>query len=146
MSLFDGGQILGAGLSAQRQRFETITTNLANSQTTRTPEGGPYRRRSTIFEAVPLESSFESVYGEERNRPLTTIRVAGIIQDTEPPQKKYDPSHPDADKDGYVSLPNIDPTAEMTDLLATTRSFQAMVAGLGAMKEMINRSIDLGRS
>jgi len=146
MSLLDGGQILGAGLSAQRQRFETITTNLANAQTTRTPEGGPYRRRSTILEAVPVETSFDSVYTQEANRPLTTVRVAGIVQDNSEPIKKYDPSHPDADKDGYISLPNIDPAAEMTDLLATTRSFQAMVAGLGAMKDMINRSIEIGRS
>ncbi len=146
MSLLDAGTVLGAGLTAQRQRFETISTNLANAQTTRTPEGGPYRRRSTIFEAVPSDSSFGNVYNDEVNRPLTTVRVAGIVEDKSDPLKKYDPSHPDADKDGYVSLPNVDPAAEMTDLLATTRSFQAMLAGMGVLKEMVTRSIELGRT
>jgi flagellar basal-body rod protein FlgC len=145
MSLFDGGKVLSNGLTVQRQRFEAIVSNLANAHTTRTPEGGPYRKRSVVLEAVPEEPSFRNALKEEMNKPLSNVRVSGVVVDNSPPVKRYDPSHPDADPDGYVAFPNIDPAAEMVDLLATTRSFQAMVAGLSALREMVSRSLELGK-
>lgn len=145
MNLLEGGKVLSSALTAQRQRFESIVTNLANAQTTRTPEGGPYRRRSTVFESAPVEQSFDSVFQQELDRPLSTVRVAGIVMDNSPPLQRYDPSHPDAGPDGYVAYPNVDTAAEMVDLLATTRSFQALVAGLGAIRDMVARSLDLGK-
>jgi flagellar basal-body rod protein FlgC len=145
MSLFEGGKVLAAGLTAQRQRFEAIVTNLANAHTTRTPEGGPYRRRSVVLEAVPQQQSFGSVYQQEINKPLSTVRVSEVMVDNGPPMRRYDPSHPDAGPDGYVALPNVDPAAEMVDLLATTRSFQALVAGMSALRDMVTRSLELGK-
>jgi flagellar basal-body rod protein FlgC len=145
MSIFEGGKVLAAGLTAQRQRFETIVTNLANAHTTRTPEGGPYRRRNVVLEAVNEPASFDNVFKQEMNKPLSTVRVSGVIVDNSPPLRRYDPSHPDAGADGYVALPNVDPAAEMVDLLATTRSFQAMVAGMGALRDIVARSLELGK-
>jgi len=145
MSVFEGGKVLAAGMTAQRQRFETIVTNLANAHTTRTPEGGPYRKRNVVLEAVSESPSFDKVFQQEINKPLSTVRVSEIAIDNTPPLRRYDPSHPDADPDGYVSLPNVDPAAEMVDLLATTRSFQAMVAGMGALRDIVTRSLELGK-
>jgi flagellar basal-body rod protein FlgC len=145
MSVFEGGKVLAAGMTAQRQRFETIVTNLANAHTTRTPEGGPYRKRNVVLESVSESASFDKVFQQEINKPLSTVRVSEIAVDNTPPLRRYDPSHPDADPDGYVSLPNVDPAAEMVDLLATTRSFQAMVAGMGALRDIVTRSLELGK-
>jgi len=145
MSVFEGGKVLAAGMSVQRQRFETIVTNLANAHTTRTPEGGPYRKRNVVLESVSEAPSFDNVFQQEINKPLSTVRVSEIAVDNTPPLRRYDPSHPDAGPDGYVALPNVDPAAEMVDLLATTRSFQAMVAGMGALRDIVARSIELGK-
>jgi flagellar basal-body rod protein FlgC len=145
MSIFEGSKVLAAGLTAQRQRFETIVTNLANAHTTRTPEGGPYRKRNVVLEAVNEPASFDNVFKQEMNKPLSTVRVSDIVIDNNPPLMRYDPSHPDAGPDGYVALPNVDPAAEMVDLMVTTRSFQAMVAAMSALRDIVARSLELGK-
>ena len=134
MSLFSVLSISASGMAAQRTRAEVVAENLANADTTRTPDGGPYRRRDVIF---------ESVLAEEMNGSATGVAVRGIRVDESHPERRYSPGHPDADKDGYVAVPKINPAEEMIDLMGASRGYQANVAAFSAAKDMIHRSIDL---
>lgn len=134
MSLFSVLSISASGMAAQRTRAEVVAENLANADTTRTPDGGPYRRRDVIF---------ESVLAEEMNGSATGVAVSGIRVDESDPERRYSPGHPDADKDGYVAVPKINPAEEMIDLMGASRGYQANVAAFSAAKDMIHRSIDL---
>ena len=116
MSLFDALSISSSGMSAQRTRAEIVTQNLANAETTRTPEGGAYRRRDVVFESDEF-STFESHLSNQMSTP-TGVRVADVVTDTRDPEKRYLPGHPDADKDGYVAFPHINPAEDMVDLMA----------------------------
>ena len=144
MSLFSLLSVSASGMSAQRTRAELLVENLANSETTRTPEGGPYRRKDAVFATDSPESPFSSVFEEQLGRP-DGVRVAEVVVDDRDPERRYLPGHPDADKDGYVSFPRINPAEDMVDLMGTTRSYQANVAAISAVKDMIQRSIDLLR-
>jgi len=130
-------------MSAQRTRAELLVENMANSETTRTPEGGPYRRKDAVFASEAQTSPFNAIFQTEMSSGVTGVKVTDIVQDTSEPDKRYMPGHPDADKDGYVAFPKIDPTADMVDLLGASRSYQANVAAMSAIKDMIYRSIDL---
>lgn len=145
MSLFSVLSVSASGMSAQRTRAELIVSNLANSETTRTADGGPYRRKDAVLTSRESESPFSAVFQTEVGNGVTGVGVEQILEDTREPDRRYLPGHPDADKDGYVAFPRIQPAEEMVDLMGASRGFQANVAAMGAIKEMLNRSIDLMR-
>jgi len=158
MAFLSGFDISGYGLSAQRFRINLISSNIANANTTRTDEGGPYRRREAIFKAV----NFDSLLNKELNGftkdenpiddpaatkfakpPLMSVVVDKVIRDDSPFKLRFDPSHPDADSNGYISLPNVNPVIEMADLIEATRAYQANVAAFQSTKSMAQSAIDL---
>ncbi len=142
MSLFTAIGISASGLEAQRSRAELITENLANADTTRTPAGGPYRRKDAVFTTAPVEGSFAGMLASAGSM-ADGVSVSEVTIDQRDPEKRYLPGHPDADNDGYVAFPRIDPASEMVDLLGASRGYQANVAAISAVKDMIARSIDL---
>ena len=144
MSLFSALSVGASGMAAERARAELLVQNMANAETTRTPEGGPYRRQDVVFESAPVESPFASVFSAQLNAP-TGVAVSDIITDTSEPERRYLPGHPDADPNGYVAFPKLNPAEEMVDLLDSARTYEANVAAMGAIKDMIQRSIDLFR-
>jgi flagellar basal-body rod protein FlgC len=144
MSLFSTLSVSASGLSAERQRAQALVENIANADTTRTAEGGPYRRKDVIFESQSVSSPFAS-FMESSTDGMTGVGVSQIVEDSSDPDRRYMPGHPDADKDGYVSFPHINPAEDMVDLLGASRSYQANVSAISAVKDMIQRSIDLFR-
>ena len=122
-----------------------LVENLANAETTRTPEGGPYRRKDVVFEADSSVGSFSSAYRSALGDNVSGVRVSETIVDNSAPDRRYLPGHPDADKDGYVAFPKINPAEDMVDLLGTSRSYEANVAAISAVKDMIQKSLDLFR-
>jgi flagellar basal-body rod protein FlgC len=145
MSLFSALSVSASGMAAQRTRASLLVENIANSETTRTPEGGPYRRKDAVFSSEQVGSSFGSELGAQLEAPLAGVQVAGISVDTREPEKRYMPGHPDADTNGYVAMPRVNPAEDMVDLLSANRSYQANVAAISAVKDMIQKSIDLLR-
>lgn len=143
MSLFSVLSVSASGMSAQRTRAELIVQNLANSETTRTPEGGPYRRQDAVFQSAAQASPFASVFQNELNNGVNGVEVSEVIEDMREGEKRYQPGHPDADKDGYVAYPNVNPAEDMVDLLSAQRGYEGNVAAMTAIKDMIQRSIDL---
>jgi flagellar basal-body rod protein FlgC len=143
MSLFSAISVGASGMSAQRQRAELLMENLANAETTRTPEGGPYRRKDAVFQSAPVDSPFASVLADSEGSMGVT--VAGVVTDSRQPERRYQPGHPDADAEGYVAFPNMNPSEDMVDLMGAARGYEANVAAIGAVKDMILRSIDLLR-
>ncbi|NPA56012.1 MAG: flagellar basal body rod protein FlgC [Epsilonproteobacteria bacterium] len=160
MSFLSSFDISGYGLSAQRFRINVISSNIANANTTRTDEGGPYRRKEVIFKAVDfdkqLNEQLDTNYlkysnpldeeGEDYAQPkppLTTVTVDKIVRDDSKPILKYEPNNPDADKNGYVAYPNINPVVEMSDLVEATRSYQANVAAFQSAKTMAQSAIGI---
>ena len=141
MNLFDSISVSASGMSAQRLRAEVLAENLANAETTRTPEGGPYRRRDVVFAQAENAPSFSAILNEQ----IAGVQVSEVTVDTRDPEKRYMPGHPDADKQGYVAFPRLNPAEEMVDLMGATRGYQANVAAVSALKDMIHRTIDLFR-
>ena len=137
--------IAGSGMSAERLRLNLVASNLANANTTRTAEGGPYKRKDAIFRAAPLEESFPKMLGQTLGSNVATVQVEGVVQDQSPPRTVYDPDHPDADAQGYVQLPNVDVVEEMVNLITATRSYAANATVLESAKQMASRAIDLLR-
>jgi len=145
MSLLSALSVSASGMSAQRARTELLVENLANSDTTRTPEGGPYRRKDAVFTSDPSATQFSSLFENEMNAGGVGVRVSEVVTDTREPEKRYLPGHPDADKDGYVAVPRVNPAEDMVDLLGASRSYQANVSAISAVKDMIQKSLDLFR-
>jgi flagellar basal-body rod protein FlgC len=149
MNLFKMFAISGAGMAAQRERMSVISGNLANAETTRTPEGGPYRRRDILFRSVPLEGEFADVLSESFFEPaaeLLSVEVAGIRQSSRAPRQIFDPNHPDANGDGYVSLPDINAIEELVDLMSAVRSYEANLTAYNTTKGLIRRVLEIGRN
>src|SRR3954463_5404865 len=144
MSLFSVLSIGASGMAAQRARAEMLVENLANAETTRTPGGGPYRRKDVIFESAEVESPFSSMF-DAQVRATGGVAVSEVVTDTRDPERRYLPGHPDADTDGYVAYPRVNPAEDMVDLMGATRNYQANEAAIGAVKDMIQRSFDLFR-
>lgn len=145
MSLFAALSVSATGLAAQRTRAELLAENLANAETTRTPQGGPYRRKDAVFSSEPVSSAFADAFAAHFDGSLTGVRVSAIVEDTREPEKRYLPGHPDADAEGYVAFPRINPAEDMVDLMTAARGYQANVAAISAIKDMIHRSIELLR-
>jgi flagellar basal-body rod protein FlgC len=144
MSLFSMLSVSASGMAAQRARSEVLVENLANAETTRTPEGGPYRRKDVVFSSEQASLPFSSVFRSELEQPLG-VEVSEVIQDTREPEKRYVPGHPDADAAGYVAFPRVNPAEDMVDLMGASRGYQANVAAMSAVKDMIHRAVDLLR-
>lgn len=142
MSLFSALSVGASGMAAQRARAELLVENLANAETTRTPEGGPYRRKDAVFESTSVDSPFSSVFGQELESG-NGVTVASVVTDMRDPEKRYMPGHPDADANGYVAFPRVNPAEDTVDLIGAARGYEANVAAIGAVKDMIQRSIDL---
>lgn len=143
MSLFSSLSVSASGMAAQRTRAELLVENLANAETTRTPEGGPYRRKDAVFGSAGQGSPFSSVFANEVDS--TGVQISQVVEDTREPEKRYLPGHPDADANGYVAFPRVNPAEDMVDLMGASRGYQANVSAMSAVKEMIHRSIDLLR-
>ncbi len=146
MSLFSSIAVSASGMAAQRARTEVLVENLANSETTRTPEGGPYRRKDVVFSEDASIGSFSSELDSALGPALSGVTVSEIGIDDSAPEMRYQPGHPDAGKDGYVAYPKINPAEDMVDLLGASRGYEANVAAISAVKDMINKSLDLFRS
>ncbi len=140
MSLFSSLQVSASGMAAQRARAELLVENMANAETTRTPEGGPYRRKDAVFSTEVQTSPFSAVF---QNELANGVTVAEVVIDDREPERRYVPGHPDADANGYVAFPRMNPAEEMVDLLSASRSYQANVAAMSAVKDMISHSLDL---
>jgi len=145
MGFFRSMSISSSGLAAQRLRMNVLSANLANVNTTRTPEGGPYTRRDVIFSALPTGNPFEDFLDESWGTQLQKVRVVDIHKDTAPPRKVHDPRHPDADKDGYVQLPNIQVMTEMVNMIAATRAYEANTTAINSAKQMAMKALEIGR-
>jgi flagellar basal-body rod protein FlgC len=150
MDLYRILTVSSAGMHAQRDRMSVVSGNLVNSETTRTPEGGPYRRRDVIFQAAPAEEeNFSSLmtvgFPEQRPSGIFTVEVAGVRESAKAPRRVYDPQHPDADKEGYVAYPDINVMEEMADLMSAVRSYEANLAVFNATKGLVRRLLDIGR-
>jgi flagellar basal-body rod protein FlgC len=131
VSVISTFSISASGMAAERLRLDTISSNLANINTTRTPEGGPYRRLMTVMESAP----------DGRG-----VRVARIAQDESPPLLVHNPGHPDADADGNVAMPNVNPVLEMVDMISASRAYEANVAAFNAAKAMAVKALEIGKA
>ena len=148
MSFWESLRVGTSGLTAQRLRLDLISNNIANAQTTRTAQGGPYQRQDVIF--TPEEkNTFTSQLASARKADITNlqggVKVAQIITDTSAGSTVYDPTNPDADASGNVTYPNVDITVEMTNMLSATRSYEANLATIEAVKRMALKALDIGR-
>ncbi|GHV41959.1 flagellar basal-body rod protein FlgC [Clostridia bacterium] len=146
MSFFSSMNISASGLTAQRVRQDVIAENIANVDTTRTAEGGPYRRKVTLFqERTQPDTQFASVFGSTIKRASAGdgVRVAKITVDTSEGTKVYEPGHPDADADGYVTKPNVNIVNEMVNMIASTRSYEANITAMNATKAMISKTLEI---
>jgi len=138
-------KISSSALDAQRIRMDVISSNLANINTTRTPEGGPYRRRDVVFTSQPVADNFGEVLNSELEKKLQRVEIVDITVDPGPPKVVYDPRHPDANALGYVGMPDINVMEEMVNILSATRSYEANVAAVNAAKSMVNKALEIGR-
>jgi flagellar basal-body rod protein FlgC len=134
--------VAGSALSAERTRIEVAVSNLANAESTRGADGKPYRRREVVLTTDTVQS-FDSALG---SASATGVKVAGIVEDTAPARRRYDPSHPDADKEGFVELPNINPAEEMVDMVGASRAYQANLTAINLIRDLVSRSLELGRA
>ena len=133
----------GSALNAERTRIEVAVSNLANAGSTRSANGQPYRRRDVILSADSSSNAFDTTLG---SMSATGVIVAGIVEDTQPFQQVYDPSHPDADpKTGMVQLPNVNAEEEVVDMLQAARAYQANLAAVNVIRDMVNKSLELGK-
>lgn len=145
MSLFSLLSVSVSGMAAQRARAELLVENLANAETTRTPEGGPYRRKDVVLASRPTEGGFPAALRAALGGELMGVEVAEVVVDDREPERRYLPGHPDADADGYVAFPRVNPAEDMVDLMSAVRNYEANVAAIAAAKDMIHRSLDLLR-
>src|SRR5688572_3694210 len=133
MNLLDSMKVAASGLTAQRTRMQVASSNLANAQTTRTPEGGPYQRRDVAFESI------------EQEEGVAEVGVAEVRQDNAPPRMEHDPGHPDADANGYVAYPNVSVVEEMVDMITASRAYEAGLTSLETTVSLAERALEIGR-
>jgi flagellar basal-body rod protein FlgC len=142
-------KINGSAMKAQMMRMEVHSSNIANINSTRTPEGGPYRRKQVVFEETPIKNeSFEEVLkGASDAQPVGSgVEAVAIVEDPSPFRKKFDPNHPDAGPDGFVEFPNVDIVSEIVDIQESARSYEANISVILAAKNMIAKTFEIGRN
>jgi flagellar basal-body rod protein FlgC len=142
MDLLNAIEVSASGLSAQRTRMDVASSNLANVSTTRTAEGGPYRRKSVVLSS---EAPAFDLQAAGEGAPGAGVRVAGIEQDQSPPRLEYDPGHPDANAAGYVAYPNVNVVEEMVDMITASRAYEAGITALNTTVSMAERALTIGR-
>jgi flagellar basal-body rod protein FlgC len=140
MNLLDTLQITASGLTAQRLRLQTVASNMANARTTRTEEGGPYKKQVPLLEAVQ-----DDPFGSNLDRAMTRVEVMGVVESDDPPVMVHDPGHPDADAEGHVAYPNVNVLEEMVDLMTTARTYEANANVLDVTDTMANTALEIGR-
>lgn len=145
MDFLTGMRVSSSGMTAQRLRMNTISSNIANINTTRTPEGGPYRRKDVVLEAMPEQKTFGEILHTEVDRNMNRVQVSDVHIDRGAPTMKFEPNHPDANAEGYVAYPNINLMEEMTNMIQATRSYEANVSALNASKGMAMSALEIGR-
>ena len=136
MDLLKSMKISSSGLAANRKRIEAISSNIANAQTTKTAEGGPYRRKEVVFGAEPARDSFADILEGEIDAQAQTVHATEVVSTNEPPILKYDPTHPDANADGYVAMPNVNVMKEMADMISAQRAYEANISAINTSKSM----------
>lgn len=139
MDIFTTFDISASALKAQRIRLNTISSNIANVETSSTPEGGPYKKKSVYFQTKPIS------FKEELDSSIRGVEVSKIVEDQDAPKRIYDPSHPDAKEDGYVEMPNVSVLKEMVDMMSATRSYEANTTVIKSAKRMALKALEIGR-
>ena len=151
MGFFDGYNVSTSGMSAQRTRINVVSANIANAKTTHTSDGGPYKKQEVVFEDVLVANSqkktnnndIETTNSLKSDLSLRGVGVKSIVQSDAKPVMKYDPTHPDANEQGYVAYPDINPVIEMVDLIEAMRSYEANVASFNAHKNIDSKTLDI---
>jgi flagellar basal-body rod protein FlgC len=143
MDIFNTIKISSTALKAQQLRLNTVSSNLANAETTQTPEGGPYQRKTVVFQSDG--SPFADSLDGELREAVQGVKVSRILADQQPPRIVYNPGHPDASDEGYVSLPNINVLEEMADMVSATRAYEANINTIQASKRMALKALEIGR-
>lgn len=148
MSVFDSFVISASGLTAERLRMDVISNNIANANTTKTIDGGPYVRQRVVFEprGEKIGFMFPTIFQKTKSaQQLMGVKVTGVVGDTEPPRMVYDPGHPDADASGYVAMPNVNIVKEMVDMISATRAYEANVTAINSAKTMAAKALDIAK-
>lgn len=145
MDFFSSINVSSSALSAERTRMNLISSNLANANATRTPEGGPYKRKDAVFSATPMENRFNRALDGAAGQQVRQVEVSQIVEDQNPPRLQYDPGHPDANPQGYVAMPNVNVVEEMADMIGATRAYEANVTAVQAAKSMAMKTLEIGR-
>lgn len=147
MSFFDSMNINASALTAQRLRMDVISENIANINTTRAKDGQPYKRKTVLFEEIKDGTTFSNYYDSAINKNLTGkgVKVTQITEDQTPGSKTYEPGHPDADEEGYVTMPNVNIVTELVNMISASRSYEASITAMNNTKAMINKTFELGR-
>ena len=143
--LFKSMTISSSGLAAQRMRMNILSSNLANAETTRTQEGGPYKRKDVVFTADAMGTPFEDFLDGTFLTQLKQVRVTDIHEDQQDSKRVFEPNHPDADKNGYVEKPNVQVMTEMVNMIAATRAYEANATALNSAKDMAMKALEIGR-
>ena len=145
MNLFGVMEVSGSALLAERQRAEVVTSNMANAETTKTADGGPYKRQHVVFGSTGPGQFAAELASARTDQRVRGVKVSAIVADNAPPVQRYDPGHPDADENGFVNMPAINPTEEMADLMGAARSYQLNASAVAATRGMIQASLDILR-
>jgi flagellar basal-body rod protein FlgC len=145
MDFFSSMRVSASGLDAQMKRMNTISSNIANAETTRSPEGGPYKRKDPVFAAQTDRESFGEVLQNAMDENVQGVQVTEIAEDPRPPRMVYNPSHPDANAEGYVAMPNVNTVEEMANMISAQRSYEADITAMNAAKAMANKALEIGR-
>ena len=145
MDLLKCMDISASGMTAQRTRLNVISMNLANANTTKTEDGTPYRRKTSIFRTVPIENSFDDQLKNTLDNQVVGVKVLKIASVPGDLKKVFDPTHPDADKDGYLHLPNVNLVEEMVQMLSANRSYEANASAIKAAKDMATKALEIGK-
>lgn len=145
MAFLDSLDIAGSGLTATRLRMDVISENIANANTTRTKDGGPYRRKMVVYQSVENQSFQQMLNGNVTSGSKGGVKVAAIVEDQSDFTPVYNPTSPDADENGYVMMPNVDPIQEMVDMMSTTRAYDLNMSAVNAVKTMAEKALEIGR-
>lgn len=145
MDFFSSMRVSASGLDAQMKRMNTISSNLANAETTETAEGGPYRRKDAVIAAQTDRESFGEILANEMDEAVQGVQVTEVHQDTRPPRMVYNPNHPHANAEGYVAMPNVNSVEEMANMISAQRSYEANVTAMNAAKSMAQKALEIGR-
>ncbi len=145
MDFFSSMRVSASGLDAQMKRMNTISSNIANAETTQTAQGGPYRRKDPLLAAQTDRESFSEILQNELDENVQGVQVMDIVEDTRSPRMVYNPNHPAANAEGYVAMPNVNPVEEMANMISAQRSYESNVTAMNAAKQMAQKALEIGR-